>query len=403
VFPERLARERIRRLSTPTPDSTVPVAERHVDAYRTRLEQVVPEAEARWESIDPSDLPEFTEFTHDDIKEARRFLDSLDSASRTSGTVEEAMWRVRQATGALAYARIRDGSFDAEELYAAARGTLETFESLDVDHACVDPGRYLPYGRRIDQQRWWGRREADAVVPGGSVRSGADRSTPQGRAELAGQHAMARARLLNVRQYRAIARDRPLGSGEPAGDRTSYADALARNVGTLRSDVAPLVNQFEAFEAEHDSYPDAFANGLWGRGMRGRNDCAEAAARTDAGYPGFGAAKVAAGVVHVTAFADALATLDPASPPTLRQVLEKKRSARRALRDRLDADPSPFVRDHLRHATAAVESGDLTLRYVDRHDDASAVRSHTEAWVDYHAALVATERAPAVATVLTRR
>jgi hypothetical protein len=84
-------------------------------------------------------------------------------------------------------------------------------------------------------------------------------------------------------------------------------------------------------------------------------------------------------------------------------VFDKKRSATQAVRERLDSTPSPVVRDHLRLAAQALTSGDLTLKYVDRHDDASAARSYTEAWVDYHAARMAARRAPAVATVLTRR
>jgi hypothetical protein len=403
AVPARLVRERTRRLSTPTPETTVPVLESHVDAYRERLARVVPRAETRWSTIGRDDLPRFPEYTHDDVEEARSFLTRLDSKPRTSATVDEAAWRLRQAVGALAYARARAGEFDLDGLYTRARETLATFDSLTPDHACIAPARYLPYGRRIDRQRWWGRREASAVVPGTEVDSGADRGTPSGTATLAGQHAMAAARLLDVRQYREAARTDPLGVGRPTGDRRAFADALTRNVRALAADVEPLVRRFETFEDEHDSFPDGFANGVWGRGMRGRNELAEGRNRTRNGYPGLGAGKTAAAFVHSHAFVDALETLDPESPPTADAVFDEKRAATRALRERLDSTPSPVVHDHLRLAAQALTSGDLTLKYFDRHDDITPARSYTEAWVDYHAAAVAAERAADVASVLTRR
>jgi hypothetical protein len=413
-LPPVAVRARTRQLSTPSVETTVPVLESHVDAYRARLERTVPAAERRWDDVDPADLPAVPAYTRDDVEEARAFLDELDARPRNSDTVGEAMWRVEQSAGALAYAEALDGSLDVETLYEEARETLETFESLTVDHACVDPARYVPYARRIDRQRWWGRRGADAVVPGGEVRSGADRSTPAGRASLAGQHAKARARLLDVRQYRAVARKQPLGGGDSGdddgdddgaagSDRRPFAAPLVRNVATLVADLDPLVARFETFEEKHEAYPDSFADGVWSRGMRGRNETGEGAYHAENGYPGFGAAKAAEGFVHLHAFVDAMETLDPESPPDADAVFEEKRAARRALRERLDANPSPFVRDHLRHALAATESGDITLRYFGRHDDVDAARTYTEAWVDYHAARVAAARADEVAAVLTRR
>lgn len=402
-LPSVAVRARTRSLSTPTVGTTVPVFESHVDAYRVRLERAVPAAEERWADIDPADLPDFPAYTHDDVEDASEFLETLASKPRNSDTVEEAMWRVDDAVGALAYATALDGSFDVDALSRDARGTLDEFRSLTVDHACVDPARYLPYARRIDHQRWWGEREADAVVPGGEVRSGADRSTAGGRASLAGQHAKARARLLDVRQYRAIARKRPLGDGDTEGERHPFAETLVGNVETLVSRLDPFVDRFETFEEEHESYPDAFANGVWGRGMRGRNETREGAYRAANGYPAFGAAKVAGGFVHTHAFVDALETLDPQSPPDADAVFEEKRAARRAMRERLDANPSPFVRDHLRFALAATESGDITLKYLGRHDDVGPARTYTEAWADYHAARVAAARANEVEAILTRR
>jgi hypothetical protein len=137
--------------------------------------------------------------------------------------------------------------------------------------------------------------------------------------------------------------------------------------------------------------------------MRGRNEVREGAYRATNGYPAFGAAKAAAGFVHSHAFVDALETLDPSSPPDADAVFEEKRAARRALRRRVDAAPSPLVRDHLRHATGAIESGDITLGQFGRGDDVSRVRLRTEAWVHYHAARIAAERADEVETVLVRR
>jgi hypothetical protein len=119
-------------------------------------------------------------------------------------------------------------------------------------------------------------------------------------------------------------------------------------------------------------------------------------------FPAFGAAKVAEGFVHIHAFVDALETLDPESPPDADSVFEEKRTAREALRERLDSNPSPLVRDHLRHAREAVENGDIRLRYFDRHDDVDPARAYTEAWVDYHAARVAASRAGEVESVLTQ-
>jgi hypothetical protein len=159
------------------------------------------------------------------------------------------------------------------------------------------------------------------------------------------------------------------------------------------------VDRFEAFEAEHD----AFADGVWNRGMRGRNEAREGAYRATNGYPALGASKVAEGFVHCNAFVDALETLDPATPPDADAAFVEKRAARDAMRARLDSDPSPFGRDHLRHAVDAVESGDLTLEHLGRNDDVVPARAHTKAWVGYHAARVAAERAGAVETVLTRR
>jgi hypothetical protein len=410
-LPPIAVRARTRNLGVPSVETTVPVLESHVDAYRARLDEAVPAAEKRWEDVSPDDLPDFPAYTHDDVEEAQAFLDSIDGKPRNSDTVDEAKWRVEQAVGALAYAVALDGGFDRDALSEEANETLGAFESLTVDHACVNPARYLPYARRVDRQRWWGRREADAVVPGGEVQSGADRSTPEGAASLAGQHAKAHARLLDVRQYRAIARKQPLGEGPAQGEREPFAETLAENVQALAADLDPFVARFETFEEEHDEYPDPFANGVWSRGMRGRNDTNEGVYRATNGYPAFGASKVAAGFVHSHAFVDALETLDPQSPPDAEEVFEEKQAARRALRDKLgsgsdanaDTDPSPFVHDHLRHALDAVESGDLTLRYFDRHDDADPVRTYTEAWVDYHAARVAAERADEVERVLTRR
>ncbi|AUV81330.1 hypothetical protein C2R22_06340 [Salinigranum rubrum] len=137
--------------------------------------------------------------------------------------------------------------------------------------------------------------------------------------------------------------------------------------------------------------------------MRGRNETREGAYRAANGYPAFGAAKASEGFVHAHAFVDALETLDPQSPPDADAVFGEKRAARAAVRERLDATPSPFVRDHLRHALAAVESGDITLEYFGRHDDVDPARAYTEAWVDYHAARVSAARANEVAAVLTRR
>ena len=402
-MPSALVRARTRHAPTPTVDTAVPVLESHVDAYRERLARAVPTVERKWESIAEADLPEFPAYTGDDVGEARAFLDGLDAKPRTSATVAEANWRVDDAVGALAYATALDGAFDRSALYDEARGTLSAFESLRIDHACVDPARYLPYARRIDHHRWWGRRWADAVVPGGEVRSGADRSTPGGVASLAGQHARADMRLLDLRQYRAVARKRPLGDGTPDGERRPFARVLGRNVETLAADLDPLVARFETFEEDHDSYPDAFANGVWSRGMRGRNEVREGTYRAENGYPAFGASKVAAGFVHCHAFVDALETLDPEAPPDADAAFAEKRAARRSLRERLDADPPPFVHDHLRYARDAVESGDITLRYFGRHDDVSPERTYTEAWVDYHAARVAAERAEEVEAVLTRR
>ncbi|WP_372910808.1 hypothetical protein [Salinigranum sp.] len=413
-LPPVAVRVRTRQLSTPSVETTVPVLESHVDAYRARLERAVPAAERRWDDVDSADLPDFPAYTRDDVEEARAFLDELDARPRNSDTVDEAKWRVEQAAGALAYAEALDGSFDAEALYEEARGTVETFESLSVDHACADPARYLPYAHRVDRQRWWGRRGADAVVPGGEVRSGADRSTEEGTASLAGQHAKARARLLDVRQYRAVARKRPLGGGDSGdddsdddgaagSDRRPFAATLVRNVADLVAGLDPLVARFETFEEEHEAYPDSFADGVWSRGMRGRNETGEGAYRARNGYPAFGASKAAEGFVHVHAFVDAMETLDPESPPGADAVFEEKRAARRALRERLDTNPSPFVRDHLRHALAATESGDITLKYFGRHDDVDPARTYTEAWVDYHAARVAAARADEVEAVLTRR
>lgn len=402
-LPSVAVRARTRVLSTPTVETTIPVFESHVDAYRARLERAVPAAEQRWDDIDSTDLPDFPAYTHDDVKDASDFLQRLDSMPRTSDTVEEAMWRVDDAVGALAYARALDDSFDADALYREARATLDEFRSLAVDHACVDPARYLPYARRVDHQRWWGERDADAVVPGGEVRSGADRSTVDGKASLAGQHARARARLLDVRQYRAMARKHPLGDGDVEGERRPFAEALVGNVETLASRLDPLVDRFETFEEEHESYPEAFANGVWGRGMRGRNETREGAYRATSGYPAFGAAKAAEGFVHAHAFVDALETLDPQSPPDADAVFEEKRAAGAAMRERLDATPSPFVRDHLRHALAATESGDITLEYFGRHDDVDPARTYTEAWVDYHAARVTAARADEVEAVLAER
>lgn len=402
-LPPVAVRARTRNVGVPSVETTVPVFESHVDAYRARLDRAVPAAEERWSSVDPADLPDVPAYTHDDVEDAREFLDSLDSRPRNSDTVEEAKWRVEQAVGALAYAEVLDGSFDVDALYREAEGTLADFESLTVDHACAAPARYLPYARRIDRQRWWGRREADAVVPGGAVQSGADRSTPEGNASLAGQHAKAQARFLDVRQYRAIARKQPLGPGEPTGERRPFTDRLVENVQALAADLDPLVTRFETFEEEHGEYPDAFADGVWSRGMRGRNEVNEGAYRVTNGYPAFGAAKVAAGFVHSHAFVDALETLDPRSPPDADRVFEEKREARGALRERLDSNPSPFVRDQLRHALAAVESGDITLRYLGRHDGVDPDRIHTEAWVDYHATRIAADRAGEVEAVLIRR
>ncbi|WP_142856323.1 hypothetical protein [Salinigranum halophilum] len=400
-LPPVVVRARTRTIPVPPVEPTVPVLESHVDAYRARLAEAVPAAEKRWEDIDPDSLPDFPAYTRDDVEEARAFLDDLDSRPRTSDTVEEALWRVDDAVGALAYAVALEGSFDVDALYREADETLAAFESLTVDHACADPGRYLPYARRIDHQRWWGQRDADAVVPGGEVRSGADRSTPEGKASLAGQHATAQARLLDVRQYRAVARKQPLGDGSPDGERRPFGEQLTRNVETLVSDLDPLVERFETFEEEHEEYPAAFADGIWTRGMRGRNGVNEGAYRTTE-FPAFGAAKVAEGFVHIHAFVDALETLDPESPPDADSVFEEKRTAREALRERLDSNPSPLVRDHLRHAREAVENGDLTLRYFDRHDDVDPARAYTEAWVDYHAARVAASRAGEVESVLTQ-
>lgn len=406
-LPNVAVRERTRQLSMPSVETTVPVLESHVDAYRARLDEAVPAAEKRWTDIASDDLPDFPAYTHDDVEEAREFLDAIDEKPRNSDTVDEAKWRVEQAVGALAYAVALDGAYDVDALYEEANGTRSAFESLSVDHACVDPSRYLPYARRIDRQRWWGRREADAVVPGGEVRSGADRSTPEGKASLAGQHAKAHARLLDVRQYRAIARKQPLGEGPAQGEREPFAEPLVENVQALAADLDPLVARFETFEEEHEEYPDSFADGIWSRGMRGRNDTHEGAYRATNGSPAFGAAKVAEGFVHSHAFVDALESLDPQSPPDADHVFEEKRAARRALRERLgrgsDTDPSPFVRDHLRHARGAAESGDISLRYLGRHDDVEPARRYTEAWVDYHAARVAAERADEAEATLTRR
>ncbi|WP_380675200.1 hypothetical protein [Salinigranum sp. GCM10025319] len=402
-LPSAVVRARTRQTPTPTVDTAVPVLESHVDAYRARLARAVPAAERRWESISSNALPDFPAYTRDDVREARAFLDGLDAKPRTSETVEEANWRVDDAVGALAYATALDDGFDRDALYDEARRTRSAFESLRIDHACVDPARYLPYGRRIDHQRWWGTRGAGAVVPGGEVRSGADRSTPGGIASLAAQHARADMQLLDVRQYRAIARKQPLGEGTPEGERRPFSATLVENVKALVADLDPLVARFETFEEEHESYPDAFANGIWSRGMRGRNETDEGAYRAENGYPAFGASKVAAGFVHCHAFVDALETLDPSSPPDADTAFAEKRAARRAMRERLDASPSPFVRDHLRHAADAVESGDITLRHFGRHDDVSPDRTYTEAWVDYRAARVAAERTEEVAAVLTRR
>ena len=403
TVPPVLARARTRHTATPSVETTVPVFESHVDAYRARLKRAVPRAEREWSTIDRDALPDVPAYTHDDVTEARAFLTELDAKPRDSDTIGTAMWRVATAVGALAYAKALDGSLDPDDLVGRARETRAAFDSLRVDHACVDPARYLPYARRIDHQRWWGRRGAAAIVPGGDVRSGADRSTPEGQASLFGQHARARARLLDVRQYRAVARKQPLGEGDPSGERRPFADALARNVEALVADLDPLVARFETFEDEHERYPDAFADGVWTRGMRGRNEVREGAYRATNGYPAFGAAKAAAGFVHSHAFVDALETLDPSSPPDAGAVFAEKRAARRALRRRLDGDPSPFVRDHLRHATGAIESGDVTLGQFGRGDDVSPVRLRTEGWVHYHAARIAAERADEVETVLARR
>lgn len=400
-LPPVLVRARTRHTATPSVETTVPVFESHVDAYRARLKQAVPRAEREWSTIDRDALPDVPAYTHDDVTEARAFLTKLDAKPRSSDTVGTAMWHIGTAVGTLAYAEALDGSLDLDDLVGRARETRSAFDSLRVDHACVDPTRYLPYARRIDHQRWWGRRGAAAVVPGGDVRSGADRSTPEGRASLFGQHARARARLLDVRQYRAVARKRPLGGGS-SGKRRPFADELARNVEALVADLDPLVARFETFEGDHERYPDAFANGIWTRGMRGRNEVREGAYRAANGYPALGAAKAAAGFVHCHTFGDALETLDPSSPPDADRVFEEKRAARRALRGRLD-DPSPFVRDHLRHATGAIESGDITLGQFGQDDDVSPVRLRTEAWVDYHAARIAAEYADEVEAVLARR